>query len=87
MCQDVQVEGRIGSQAHVHQRYPRPNVVTCKNEEHALAAVENYKSGQVDIYVDASLHNEGQVLAYAKISYDLMRRSYFARIKVYHCSQ
>lgn len=44
---------RKSSYTHVRQWDPSPNVVTWKDEEHALAAVENYKPGQVDVYVDA----------------------------------
>ena len=35
----------------------KPNVVICKDEEYARAIIEDYKLGQVDIYVDASVRN------------------------------
>ena len=35
----------------------KPNVVICKDEEHARAIIEDYKPGQVDIYIDALVHN------------------------------
>ena len=35
----------------------KPNVVIYKDEEHARAITKDYKPGQVDIYVDASVRN------------------------------
>lgn len=36
---------------------PRPKVVICEGDEQARAIIEDYRPGQVDIYVDASVRN------------------------------
>ncbi|KAI9759546.1 MAG: hypothetical protein M1840_003258 [Geoglossum simile] len=36
---------------------PKPNVIICDSKEHASAIIEDYKPGQIDIYVDASVRN------------------------------
>ena len=35
----------------------KPNVVICKDKEYTRAIIEDYKPGQVDIYVNASVRN------------------------------
>ena len=58
MCEDVQVNGVLEVKPYACPPWvAKPNVVICKDEEHARAIIEDYKPGQVDIYVDASVRN------------------------------
>jgi hypothetical protein len=47
----------------------KPKVVICKDEEYARAIIEDYKPGQVDIYVNALVRNSrAGVGVYATLS-------------------
>ncbi|KAF2807547.1 uncharacterized protein BDZ99DRAFT_523153 [Mytilinidion resinicola] len=56
MCEDVQVDAVLEVKAYACPPWvARPKVVIYEDEEQARAIVEEYKPGQVDIYVDASV--------------------------------
>ncbi|KAF2684708.1 hypothetical protein K458DRAFT_450661 [Lentithecium fluviatile CBS 122367] len=56
MCKEVQIEGVLKVKAYACPPWvARPEVVTCKKEEQARAIAEDYRPGQVDIYIDASV--------------------------------
>ena len=58
MYEDVQVNGVLEVKPYACPPWvAKPNVVIWKDEEHARAIIEDYKPGQVDIYVDASVRN------------------------------
>jgi hypothetical protein len=58
MCEDVQVNGVLEVKPYACPPWvAKPNVVICKDEEHARAIIEDYKPGQVNIYVNASVRN------------------------------
>jgi ribonuclease HI len=58
MCEDVRVDGILEVKAYACPPWvARPEVVIFEGEEQSRAVIEDYKPGQVDIYVDASVRN------------------------------
>lgn len=58
MCEEVQVDKVLEVKPCAHPlRVAKPDVVIYKDEEHTLAIIEDYKPGQVNIHVNASVRN------------------------------
>jgi hypothetical protein len=65
MCEEVQVDGMLEVKPYACPPWvSKPEVVVWRDEEQALAMTEDYKPGQVDIYVDASVPKAGRESAY-----------------------
>lgn len=58
MCEDVRVHRVLEVKAYACPPWvARPEVLIAEDEEQARAIIQDYKPGQVDIYVDASVRN------------------------------
>jgi len=58
MCEEIQVNGVLEVKPYTCPPWvAKPNMVIYKDEEYTQAIIKDYKPGQVDIYVNALVHN------------------------------
>ena len=70
MCKEIRIDRVLEVQAYACPPWvARPEVTILKDEEQAQMVIEDYKPGQVDLYVDASVHKgKAGISMYAMLS-------------------
>ena len=57
MCKEVRIDRVLEVKAYAYLPWvARPEVMILEDKEQARMVIEDYKPGQVDLYVDASVH-------------------------------